>query len=60
VNETDVPEYYWWWKSRLPDRRGQRCFVAARGKMNTIRVEFHDGFFVFTSRFAVRRFQGPG
>lgn len=47
--------YYWWWKSRLPERRGQECFVTARGKMNTIRVEFADGLFVFTSRYAIRR-----
>jgi hypothetical protein len=47
--------YYWWWKSRQPERRGQLCFVTARGKMNTIRVEFLDGFTVFTSRYAVRR-----
>lgn len=47
--------YFWWWKSRLPERRGQPCFVTARGKLNTIRVEFPDGFFVFTSRYAVRR-----
>jgi len=49
--------YYWWWKSRLPERRGQPCFVTARGRMNTIRVEFLDGFIVFTSRFAVRQVQ---
>jgi hypothetical protein len=49
------PDYYWWWKSRLPERRGQLCFVTARGKMNTIRVEFLDGFIVFTSRYAARR-----
>jgi len=48
-------KYYWWWKSRLPERRGQPCFVTARGKMNTIRVEFLDGFIVFTGRYAVRR-----
>ncbi len=47
--------YYWWWKSRLPERRGHPCFVTARGKMNTIRVVFPDGFIVFTSRYAVRR-----
>jgi hypothetical protein len=47
--------YYWWWTSRLPERRMQGCWVTARGTMNTIRVEFLDGFVVFTSRYAVRR-----
>lgn len=27
--------------------------------MNTIRVDFLDGFFVFTSRYAVRRVHDP-
>jgi len=47
--------YYWWWKKYLPERRGQGCWVIARGKLNTIQVEFLDGFTVFTSRYAVRR-----
>lgn len=29
--------------------------VTARGAMNSIRVEFPDGFAVITSRFAVRK-----
>jgi hypothetical protein len=55
VPEASRPAYAWWWKSRLPERRGQPCFVTARGKMNTVRVEFLDAFVVFTSRYAVRR-----
>ena len=47
--------YVWWWRSRLPDRKGQRCRVTARGSLNSIRVEFPDGFRVVTSRWAVRR-----
>lgn len=34
---------------------GRRCRVVARGKMNTILVEFEDGRRVVTSRNAVRR-----
>ena len=46
--------YVWFWRSRLPDRHGQRCRVTARGRMNSILVEFEDGFQVVTSRYAVR------
>ena len=47
--------YIWFWKSRLPERKGQLCKVSARGKMNSILVEFEDGFKVVTSRYAVRK-----
>lgn len=45
----------WWWKKRLPERKGQRCRVLARGALNSIEVEFEDGYRVITSRYAVRR-----
>jgi hypothetical protein len=45
----------WFWKSRLPERRGQPCRVMVRGKRNSILVAFEDGFNVVTSRWAVRR-----
>lgn len=45
----------WHWRSRLPERHGQPCRVLARGRLNSILVEFEDGFRVVTSRFAVRR-----
>lgn len=45
----------WFWRSRLPERKGQPCKVLARGKMNSILVEFEDGYKVVTSRYAVRR-----
>lgn len=48
-------EYRWFWRARLPDRKGQRCRVVARGRMNSILVEFLDGYRVVTSRFAVRK-----
>ena len=47
--------YVWWWRSRLPERKGQSCEVLARGRMNSILVRFADGYRVITSRYAVRR-----
>ncbi len=47
--------YVWYWKKRLPDRRGQPCRILARGKLNSILVEFKDGYTVITSRYAVRK-----
>jgi hypothetical protein len=37
------------------ERKGQPCKVTARGKMNSCRVEFEDGFKMITSRNAIRR-----
>lgn len=51
---TDYP-YVWFWRSRLPERKGLACRVLARGTMNSILVEFEDGFRVVTSRYAVRK-----
>lgn len=51
---TDPYPYVWFWRSKMPDRKGQPCRVLVRGKMNTILVEFEDGFKTTTSRFAVR------
>lgn len=48
-------DYTWFWKKRLANRKGQRCRVLGRGKMNSILVEFKDGFRVITSRYAVRK-----
>lgn len=36
-------------------RKGQRCAVTARGKMNSIRVVFEDGFQMITSGNAIMR-----
>jgi hypothetical protein len=52
-------DHVWWWKSRLPDRKGQRCRVLVRGAMNSITVEFEDGTKVVTSRYAVRKWPQP-
>ena len=46
--------YVWFWRKYLGERKNQRCSVLARGRMNSILVEFGDGFRVITSRFAVR------
>ena len=45
----------WHWRSRLPERKGQRCRVLVRGALNSVLVEFEDGQRVVTSRYAVRR-----
>ena len=36
-------------------RKGQRCRVLARGKMNSCLLEFEDGWRMVTSRNALRR-----
>lgn len=49
-------DYEWFWRRRLPDRKGQNCRVLIRAKkMNSIMVEFEDGYRVVTSRYAVRK-----
>ena len=51
-------DHVWYWHPkpwRPIDRKGQRCRVLVRGKMNSIAVEFEDGFKTITSRYAVRR-----
>jgi hypothetical protein len=50
-----VYDCVWFWRARLPERKGQRCRVVARGRMNSIMVEFEDGYRVVTSRWAVRK-----
>ncbi|MFO0898978.1 MAG: hypothetical protein U0836_16260 [Pirellulales bacterium] len=48
-------DHVWHWRCRLPDRKGQPCRVTHRGALNSIGVEFPDGFRVVTSRYAVRK-----
>lgn len=48
-------DHVWHWKKRLPERKGQRCRVIARGRMNSVLVAFEDGYLVVTSRFAIRK-----
>lgn len=40
---SDYP-YIWRVCSRLPERKGQRCRMLARGKMNSALIEFVDGY----------------
>jgi hypothetical protein len=54
VNDDRYP-YVWRWRVRLPERRGQRCRIVARGALNSAAVEFPDGVRVITSGWAVRR-----
>lgn len=49
--------YVWFWSVKHGDRKGQRCRVWARGAMNSIGVEFEDGFRTVTARHAVRKDQ---
>lgn len=46
------PYIYYWHRC---GRKGQLCKVTARGKLNSCRVEFEDGFVMITSRNALRR-----
>ena len=46
---------YWNWLVKLGDRKNHPCKILARGKMNSILIEFTDGYRVVTSRNAVRR-----
>lgn len=48
-------DHVWFWKTKLFSRRGQPCRVLARGAMNSILVEFKDGYRVITGRYAVRQ-----
>jgi hypothetical protein len=52
-------DHTWYWRARLPERKGQPCRVLVRGSMNSILVEFADGFRAVTSRYAVRRRRAP-
>lgn len=45
----------WFWRCRLPARKGSACRVLARGRLNSVLVEFADGFRVVTCRYAVRQ-----
>jgi hypothetical protein len=46
--------HVWHWRSKLAERKGQRCRILARGRMNSILIEFEDGYRVITSRWAIR------
>lgn len=47
------PYVYFWHRQ---GRKGQRCAVTARAKvMNSIRVEFEDGYVMITSGNSIRK-----
>lgn len=48
-------DHVWFWRSRLPHRKGEPCAVLHRGPMNSALVIFADGTKVVTSRYAVRK-----
>ena len=56
-----MPDYplAWYWRARLPERRGQRCRILARGALGSIKVKFADGFTMITSCHAVRLAADP-
>jgi hypothetical protein len=47
--------FYWNRHSGGMNRKGLTCRVTARGKMNSCRVEFADGYVMITSRNAIRK-----
>ena len=51
---SDFPYLYFW--NRM-GRKGQRCRVIVRGKMNSAWIQFEDGFEAVTSRNALRKVQ---
>ena len=53
-----VVTHYWRWRVNLPERYGTGCRVLARGRMNSILIEFEDGVRHVVSRYAVRRIKG--
>lgn len=58
----DYPYVYRWnvtWMRPI-NRKGQLCRVLARGKRNTVALEFEDGFTVTTSAWAIRKHQLDG
>jgi hypothetical protein len=57
------PYLYVWKKKfmRTLDRKGQRCRILSRGRMNSIQVEFQtDGFRAIVSSNALRRAKPNG
>jgi hypothetical protein len=55
----DFP-YVYVWRARYPrtlNRKGERCRVVVRGKMNSALVEFTDGFHAVISRNALRKYK---
>ena len=53
---SDYPYLFMWGNNSLrATLKGRRCRVVARGTMNSVLLQFPDGFRVVTSRNAVRK-----
>jgi hypothetical protein len=55
TNNSPTYDRIWWWRKWLPERKGHRCRVLARGAMNAALIEFEDGKRVVASRYAIRK-----
>ena len=51
----DAYDRVWWWRKWLGHRKGQACRIVRHGPRNACLVEFHGGYAVLTSRYAVRK-----
>lgn len=51
----DCFPYEWKWKTRMGERYGQPCAMVAKGRMNSVLLEFPDGYRVVTSLNGIRR-----
>lgn len=48
--------HQWFWRSRLPHRKGHRCRVLVRGgRLGSVLVQFEDGTKAVTSHYAIRK-----
>lgn len=53
LNAKPRQRYIYRWNRQ--NRKGQLCYVTARGKMNSIRLEFADGYVMITSGNSIRK-----
>ena len=51
-----APDTFYIFRWDRHGRKGERCFVLARGTMNSCLVKFEDGFTMVTSRNALKRY----
>jgi len=49
--------HIWWWRTRLPGRKGQKCRILATRADQLLWIEFEDGFRTICSPHAVRLFR---
>jgi hypothetical protein len=46
---------FWTWRTRMPERKGQRCRIIVASRMRSVLIEFEDGYRVVTSSRGVQR-----